>query len=83
MVFLINDIVQNILLEQELNFFIRTTIIHNLMTLSIKGSSVTLVSQIEELDVGVVSNLHTMFYDSQVVQKFIVGHIHKHIKTCR
>jgi hypothetical protein len=65
MVFMINDIVQNTLLEQELNVFVRSAIIHNLRTLSIKGCSVMLVSQvfispklqkIEELGVGVVSN---------------------------
>jgi len=92
MVFMINDIAQNILLEQELNVVVRSAIIHNLRTLSIRGSSVRSVSQvfippklqkIEELGVGVESNLHTRFCDSQMVQKFLVGHTHKHIKTRR
>jgi len=89
MVFMINDIVPNILLEQELNVFVRSA---NLRILSIKGSSVTLVTQvfispklqkIEELGEGVVCNLHTRFCDRQMVQKFLVGHIHRHIKTHR
>jgi len=72
MVFMINDMAQNILLEQELKFFVRSAIIYKLRTLSIKDSSVTQVSQvfispklqkIEELGVGVVSNLHTRFCD--------------------
>jgi len=86
---MIKDITQNILFEQELNVFVRSVIIHNLRTLSIKGSSVTSASQvfispklqkIEKLGVGVVSNLHTRFHDSQMVQKLLVGHTHKHIK---
>jgi hypothetical protein len=89
MVFVINDIVPNILLEQELNVFVRSA---NLRILSIKGSSVTLVTQvfvspklqkIEEVVVGVIFNLHTRFCNRQMVQIFLVGHIHSHIKTHR
>jgi hypothetical protein len=59
---------------------------HNLRTLRIKGGSVMLVSQvfissklpkIEELGVGVVSNLYSRFRESQLVQKFLLGHTHK------
>jgi len=92
MVFMINDIAQNVLLEKELNVFVRSAIIHNLRTPNIKGFSVTSASQvfispklqkIEELGVGVVSNWCSRFCDSQMVQKFLLGHMHKHIKTHR
>jgi hypothetical protein len=33
--------------------------------------------KIEELGVGVVSNLHSRFHEGQLVQKFLLGHTHK------